>query len=140
MNNSSTKNVKKLPKLLITWAICAILKTSAIYSRRVGRQYGICWPKKGTIYGTWYTSFFFRNKTFLFVKIEAEIFSICLILNFMKTRKISAHSDIHSDDILLWGIQVFRMSWKFVRFHEITNQRDAENFRFLSWQTKKFYS
>ena len=32
------------------------------------------------------------------------------------------------------------MSWNFARFHEIFYQRDAENFTFLSWQTKKFYS
>ena len=28
------------------------------------------------------------------------------------------------------------MSWNFVRFHEILNQTDAENFSFLSWKTK----
>ena len=33
-----------------------------------------------------------------------------------------------------------RMSWNFVRFHEILNPIDAENFRLLSWQTKKFHS
>ena len=43
-------------------------------------------------------------------------------------------------------IQTFRwlssayINWNFVRFHEIINQRDTKNFRFLSWQTKKFYS
>ena len=51
--------------------------------------------------------------------------------------QISAHSDKHSDNIFL---RVVQMSWNFVRFHEIINQRDAKNFRFLSWQTKKFYS
>ena len=32
------------------------------------------------------------------------------------------------------------MSWNFVRFHEIINQRDANNFWFLCWETKKFHS
>ena len=32
------------------------------------------------------------------------------------------------------------MSWNFVRFHEILFQTDAENFSFLSWKIKKFYS
>jgi hypothetical protein len=31
------------------------------------------------------------------------------------------------------------MSWN-VRFHEIPNQTETENFSFLSWKTKKFYS
>ena len=44
---------------------------------------------------------FFRNKTFMFVKID---------------------------------------DWNFVRFHEILNHKDAENFSFLSWRTKKFCS
>ena len=95
--------------------------------------------EKRTIHGTLHI--FFRNKSFLFVKIEScEIFSICLIEDFVKPCKISAHSDKHSDDIFLWGIRVVQMNWNFVRFHEIINQRDAEHFRFLSWQTKKFYS
>ena len=55
----------------------------------------------------------------------------------MKPCKILAHSDKHSDNIFLWWIKVVWMSWNFVRFHKIKNQKDAENFRFLSWQTKK---
>ena len=39
--------------------------------------------------------------------------------------------------IFLCGIKVVRMSWNFVRFHEIINPIDAEDFWFLSWQTKK---
>ena len=58
----------------------------------------------------------------------------------MKPCKISAHSDKHSDNIFLWGVKVIWMSWNFFRFHKITNQRDAENFKFLCWQTKKFHS
>ena len=57
----------------------------------------------------------------------------------MKPCKISAHSDKHSDNIFLWGKKVVRMSWNFVRFHEIINQRDAENFIFLSWQKKVLF-
>ena len=37
-------------------------------------------------------------------------------------------------------LNVVWMTWNFLTFHEILNQIDAENFRFLSWQTKKFYS
>ena len=35
-------------------------------------------------------------------------------------------------------VKIYR--WHFVRFHEILNHEDTENFSFLSWQTKKFYS
>ena len=70
---------------------------------------------------------------FLFVKIESWNTQQLFHLGFVKPCKISAHSDKHSDNILLWGIQVVQMSWNFVRFHEMINQRDAENFRFLSW-------
>ena len=35
-------------------------------------------------------------------------------------------------------VKIYR--WNFVRFHEILNHEDTENFSFLSWQTKKFYS
>ena len=67
-----------------------------ILSKKI--YYGIWWLKKELSMAHFN---FFRNKTFLFVKIE---------------------------------------SWNFVRFNEIINQRDAKNVRFLSWQTKKFYS
>ena len=56
----------------------------------------------------------------------------------MKPCKISAHSDKHLDNIQ--GIKVAQMSWNFVSSHEMINERDAENFRFLSWQTNNFYS
>ena len=42
--------------------------------------------------------------------------------------KTSIHSDNHSDDIYLWEIKVVWMRWYFARFHEIINQKDAENF------------
>ena len=42
---------------------------------------------------------------------------------------------IRSNDLWIWGVKIIWMTWHFVRFHEIINQRDAEIFRFLSWQT-----
>ena len=46
-------------------------KNRAIYTRRVKIYYGIWWLKKelSMVHGT--LQFFFRNKTFLFVKIES---------------------------------------------------------------------
>ena len=55
----------------------------------------------------------------------------------MKPCKISAHSDKHLDNIQ--GIKVAQMSWNFVSSHEMINKRDAENFRFLSWQKKVLF-
>ena len=34
------------------------------------------------------------------------------------------YSEKHSDNIFLQGIRVVQMSWDFVRFHEIINQRE----------------
>ena len=42
---------------------------------------------------SWLIFFLHRNKTFLFVKIDSCIFSICLIQDFGKPQKISTHSD-----------------------------------------------
>ena len=44
------------------------IKGSTIYTRRVARQYGICWLKKKTIHSTWYTSHSSWESFFLFVK------------------------------------------------------------------------
>ena len=81
-----------------------------------------------TMLESWYTSYFFRNKTFY------------LLLNFVKPHNISAHSDNFYNPEKRFLLNVFWMSWNFVRFHKILNQTDAENFSFLSWQAKKFYS
>ena len=82
---------------------------------------------------------FFRNKTFLFVKIENWFFHHLFDLGFREILQNFSSFRQHSDDIFLWGIKVVRMSWNFVLLPEILNQTDAENFRFLSWWTKKFY-
>ena len=42
----------------------------------------------------------------------------------MKPCKLSAHSDKHSDG----NKRVVKMSWNFVRFHEIINQREISDF------------
>ena len=62
--------------------------------------------EKRTILETWYTSYFFRNKTFLFVKIDSWKFQDLFDLEFRKTLPY---------EIL----------------HKILNQTDAENFSFV---------
>ena len=74
--------------------------------------------KKRTILGIWFSSyFFFRNKSFLFVKI--------------KSRNSSFRQLLFS--FFLW---VVFMNRNFVRFQWILNQKDAENFSCLSWPKK----
>ena len=112
----------------------------AIYGRRFKRKYGIFWLKKELymVHGT--LKSFFRNKPFLFVKIESWNFQQLFVLGFRET---------------LQNFSLFRQTFrwqfstgnkscpnelKFVKFHEMKNQKDAKNFRFLSWQRKVCYS
>ena len=57
----------------------------AIYTRRVRRQYGICWLNKklSLVHDTLHI--FFRNKSFLFVKIESWNFQHLFDLGFHET-------------------------------------------------------
>ena len=87
-------------------------RTSAIYTRRVVRQYGICWYKDKLSWGLGTLHIFFRNKTFLFVKIESWNFQHLFYSQFQETSQNQTDAD----------------------------SLDAENFSFLSWQTKKFCS
>ena len=76
----------------------------------------------------------FRNKTFLFVKIDRWNFQHLFDLGFRETSE-----NFSSFTIFPFFLLVVWISWNFVRFHEIQNQTDAENVSCPSWQTKKFY-
>ena len=86
------------------------------------------------VHGTLYI--FFRNKTFLVVYIESWNFQHLFDFSFHEMLQNVWSFRKHSDDTF-WGIKIVRMSWNFVRFQEILFQTDAEEFSFLSWQTKK---
>ena len=90
-----------------------------------------------TILEKWYTSIFFRNETFLLVKIESWNFQHLFDLGFRETSQNFCLFRQHSEDIFFYFFLV-GISRNFVRFHEILNQTDAENFSFLSWQTKNW--
>ena len=66
---------------------------SAIYTRRVARQYGICWLKKGLSWRLDTLHIFLRNKKNLFAKIEIWNFQHLFDLGFCEPYKMSAHSD-----------------------------------------------
>ena len=57
-------------KYVVMW-VFLVANVRAIYTRRVKRQYSICWLKKelSMVHGTLHI--FFRNNTFLSVKIES---------------------------------------------------------------------
>ena len=115
-------------------------KNRAIYTRRVKIYYGIWWLKKelSMVHGT--LQFFFRNKTFLFVKIESWNFQQLFDLGFRETlQNLSSFRPIFRQHFSR-GNKSCLNELKFCEVSLNKNQRDAENYRFLSWQTKKFYS
>ena len=82
-------------------------------------------------------NYFFRNKTFLFFKIESWNFQKLFEVEFHETSQ-----NFRSFRQLLFSffLLVVWLSQKFSRFHEILFQTDSESFSFLSWKTKKFDS
>ena len=81
--------------------------------------------------------YFFRNKTFLFFKIESWNFQHLFEKEFCET---SQNFNSIRQPIEKMKITIVWMSWNFVRFHEVLFWTDAESFSILSWKTKKFYS
>ena len=110
-------------------------------SLKIGTANAICWNSLGLLrdYSLNYI-YFFKNKTFLFFKIECWSFQHLFGKEFCETSQNfnSIRQWIQNMEIeIVW---MSWMSWMFVRFHEILFQTDAESFSFLSWKTKKFYS
>ena len=134
--------MKNYPQKLLIIGIqffFSVLPSRAIYTRRVKRKCGIFWLKKQLSMVHVTLQIFFRNKTFLFVKIESWNFQQLFDIQFWETLQNFSSFRLRFRWHFLWVIRAVWMSWNFVRFHEITNQRDAENLRFLSWQTKKYF-
>ena len=71
-----------VPCYFFTFVWILAPNTTAIYTRRVARQYEICWLKKelSMVHGT--LNILFRNKTVLFVKIEIWNFQLLFDLGF----------------------------------------------------------
>ena len=98
------------------------------------------WVSKQSFFFYWQRpkKIFFRNKTFLFFKIESWNFQNLFEKEFRETSQNfnSIRQPIEKMKITIFWISW--MSWNFVRFHEIQFQTAAESFSFLSWKTKKF--
>ena len=108
----------------------------AIYTRRVKIYYGICWLKKelSMVHGT--LQILFGNKTFFLVKIESWNFQQLFDLEFHET--LQNFSSFRQTFGWYFCMGIKELSKLAVRFHETVNQRNAENFSFLSWKTKSF--
>ena len=80
-------------------------------------------------------SYFFRNRTFLFYKIESWSFQHLFENEFREPSQnfISIRHAIEKMKITIVWI------WNFVRFLSIGFQTDAESFSFLSWKTKDMF-
>ena len=95
-------------------------------------------PSVGTILA--YRSYFLRNKTFLFFKIESWNFQHLFEEEFSETSQNFNWIRQRIEKMEIKIVWMSWMRWNFVRFHEILFQTVAETFNFLSWKTKKFYS
>ena len=78
--------------------------------------------EKRTILAIWLRSYFFRNKTVLFFKIESWNFQHLFDLGFHETSQNSSSFSSYRQLLFWFYLWVFWMSWNFVRFYEIVNQ------------------
>ena len=108
-------------------------------SLKIRTPNAICWNYRDLFRDYGLNYIFFRNKPFFFKK-ESWNFQHLFEKEFRESSQNfnSIRQWIEKKEIkIVW---ITWMSWNFVRFHEILFQTDAENFSFLSWKTKKFYS
>jgi hypothetical protein len=93
-------------KLLVDSSIIkCYIKTSAIYTSRVVRQYGIFQLKEKLSWRLGTLQYFLGTKVFVCQYRKLKCFSICLIKDFVKPHKISAHSDNIQRTFFLSGIK-----------------------------------
>ena len=74
---------------------------------------------------------YFRNKTFLFFKIESWNFQHLFEIEFCETSQNFNLFSLFRQFLF----SIFSISWNFVRFHGIHFQTASESFSFLSWKT-----
>ena len=91
---------------------------SVIYTRRVARQYGICWFQKELSWRLGTLHIFSGMKTFLFVKIESWDFQHLFDFEFRETLQKLRSFKQHSENIFSIGIKSYLnelKSWKISR-------------------------
>ena len=84
--------------------------------------------------------FFLGIKLFCCQNIKMKLWASFWFIFFWNLPKFQVIQTTFRGLFFLWKIKVVRMSWIFVRCHEIFHQTDVKDFSFLSWQTKKFLS
>ena len=100
------------------------------------QQSAICWNFPGLFRDYGLNHIFFRNKTFLFFKIENWNRISWNLTNFNTFGSFSSFRQL----LFSFFPSNARLSLNFVTFHKILYQTDVESFSFLSWKTKTFYS
>ena len=130
--------VSRGPRLVfgLTYKVIVYLSRLPKPSLKIRTVSAICWNYILTYLET---MTFFRNKTFLFFKIESWNFQHLFEKEFRETSQNFNSIRQVIEKIEMTIVWMSWMSWNFVRFHEILFQTDAESFSFLSWKTKKFY-
>ena len=119
------------------------LKILKHLNQNLHRKLGRLAPSFGVILACLETTakkMFFRNKTFLFFKIECRNFQVQFEIGFFETSQNFNSFSFFRELLFSPFLSVVWLSWNFVRFHEIQFQTEPESFSFLSWKTKKFYS
>jgi hypothetical protein len=88
----------------------------AIYTMRELTEIRHVLAEERTIHDTWYTLYFFRNKTFLFVKRESWNFQQLFDLGFRETLQNFSSFRQTFRWHFCGGIRVVWMSWNFLSF------------------------
>ena len=109
-------------------------------SLKIRTASAICWNYLGIFRDYGLNYIFFRNKTFLFYKIESWNFQHLFEKEFRETSQNFNSFSSFRQLLFSFFLSIVWLSWNFVKFLEILFQTDAENFSFLSCKTKKFYS
>ena len=107
---------------------------------KLGQQSAICWNSLGLFRDYGLSHVFFRNKTFLFFKIESWNFHVQFKIKIRATSQNFNSFSLFRQLLFSCFLSVVWLSWNFARFREIQFQIETESFSLLSWKTKKFYS
>ena len=84
--------------------------------------------------------FFFRNKTFLFFKLESRNFQKQFAIEFRETsQNFYLIRQIDRKKMKITIVWISGISWNLVRFHDILFQTVSKSFSFLSWKKKVLF-
>ena len=114
--------------LIFSYAIWFVGSLHQNLPGKLGQPSAICWNSLGLFRDYGLNYIFFRNKTFLFFKIESWNLKTFQLIQLGQTIFIS-----------IFSIRCL-IELKFCEVSRNSFQTDSKSFSFLSWKTKKFYS